>query len=256
MARNPDAVSPNLRDRARDLARLPIGLNLRAISLAEGLRAALSVAVIIALNERLHWAALNEAALAALWTCLCDPGGPIRRRLPVLLSFAALGASVTAGVGLARGLGLPVALPLGAFGLFALSFVRVHGQAAGVLGALLSFALILALDRPLPDLATAGALAAGFVGGALWAIVLTLVIWRLHPFLPARRAVAEVYTYSPPSPPTCKPCCPLVTAMPRAGRSTPANIAVPCARPSRRRATSWSIRCARAGPPACAAGRA
>jgi len=188
----PASATPNLRDRARDLARLPIGLNLRAINLTEGLRAALSVAVIIALNERLHWPALNEAALAALWTCLCDPGGPIRRRLPILLSFAALGASITAGVGLARGLGLPVALPLGAFGLFALSFARVYGQATQQLGALLAFALILALDRPL-DLATAGALAAGFVGGSLWAIVLTLAIWRVHPFLPARRAVAEVY---------------------------------------------------------------
>src|SRR5579872_505916 len=89
------------RDRAPDLARQPIiGLNLRAISLSEGLRAALSVAVIIAINERVQSAALGEAALAALWTCLCDPGGPIQRRLPVLLSFAAVGALITAGVGL------------------------------------------------------------------------------------------------------------------------------------------------------------
>jgi uncharacterized membrane protein YccC len=185
--------APPPRASAPDLARLPIRLNLRAINLAEGVRAALSVAVIIAINERLHWPALNEAALAALWTCLCDPGGPIRRRLPILLSFTALGALITAGVGLARGLGMPVALPLGAFGLFALSFARVHGQAAQQLGLLLGFALILALDRPLPDLATAAALGAGFIGGGLWATVLTLVIWRVHPFLPARRAVAEVY---------------------------------------------------------------
>ncbi len=177
---------------APDLARLPVGLNLRAISIEEGVRAALAVAAIIAINERLNWTALNETTLAALWTCLCDPGGPIRRRLPVLLIFAALGAAITAGGGLARGLGLAVALPLGAFGLFALSFARVYGQAAQQLGMLLSFALIFALDRPL-DIATAAALGGGFIVGGLWATLLTLVIWRLHPFLPARRAVAEVY---------------------------------------------------------------
>jgi uncharacterized membrane protein YccC len=32
-----------------------------------------------------------------------------------------------------------------------------------------------------------------FIGGALWAIILTMVIWRIYPFLPARRAVAEAY---------------------------------------------------------------
>jgi uncharacterized membrane protein YccC len=178
---------------APDLARLPVGLNLRAISLAEGLRAALSVAVIIAVNEPIGWISLREAALAALLTCICDPGGPVRRRVPVLLGFIALGALLVAGVGLARGFGMEVALPLGAFALFALSFIRIYGQAVQQLGGLLSVVLILALDYPLPDLATAGMLAAGFAGGGLWATLLTMVIWRVHPFFPARRAVSEVY---------------------------------------------------------------
>ncbi|WP_158930518.1 FUSC family protein [Acidisphaera sp. S103] len=178
---------------APDLARLPIVVNARAISLSEGIRAGLSVAVIIALNEYLAFAPLREAALAALLTCICDPGGPIRRRVPVLLTFALLGAAVTAGFGLLREFGPAVALPLGVFGLFCSSFVRIYGQAPQQLGALLATVQILSLDRGNSSLTEAGILAASFIAGALWAILLTMVIWRIHPFLPARRAVGEAY---------------------------------------------------------------
>ena len=178
---------------APDLARLPIVVNARAISLSEGMRAGLSVAVIIALNEYLVFAPLREAALAALLTCICDPGGPIRRRIPVLLSFALIGAVVTAGFGLLREFGPAVALPAGIFGLFCASFARIYGQAPQQLGGLLATVQILALDQGNPSLTQAAILGAAFLGGALWAILLTLVIWRIHPFLPARRAVAEGY---------------------------------------------------------------
>ena len=178
---------------APDLARLPIVVNLRAVSLSEGVRAGLSVAVIIALNEYLTFAPLREAALAALLTCICDPGGPIRRRIPVLLSFALIGAAVTACFGLLRDFGPAVALPLGVFGLFCSSFVRIYGQAPQQLGGLLAAVQIVSLDQGNPSPAQAAILAAAFIGGALWAILLTMVIWRIHPFLPARRAVAEAY---------------------------------------------------------------
>jgi uncharacterized membrane protein YccC len=181
------------RGRARDLARLPITLDLRRLSIAEGVRAALSVAVIMAASAVVDIPSLREAALAALLTCLCDPGGPVRRRVPVLLGFSLAGAAITAGFGLVRGLGMPVALPLGIFALFCASFVRVYGQIPQQLGVLLGVVIVLSLDRALADVATAGMLAGAFLAGGLWATLLTLVIWRLHPYLPARRAVAEIY---------------------------------------------------------------
>jgi len=57
-----------------DLGHLPVSLDLRALSIAEGVRAALSVAVIVAAHEWIAFPPLDEAALAALLTCLCDAG--------------------------------------------------------------------------------------------------------------------------------------------------------------------------------------
>ena len=75
--------------------------------IAEGVRAALSVAVLVAAGEWLRLPFLTESALAALLTCLCDAGGPVRRRVPALLAFALLGGLLTAGLSALRPLGLP-----------------------------------------------------------------------------------------------------------------------------------------------------
>ena len=182
-----------LRRPEADLARLPVGLDLRALNLLEGLRAALSVAVVVALNEYLSWPPMAEAALAAWLTCLCDQGGPIRRRLPAVLSFTVLGAAVTVAAGFARAGGLYIAVPFAMIGLFCCGFARVYGQSALVVGNLLSVSFVLAIDRPLPDAEAGLMVALGFLGGGCWAALLTMVVWRMRPFLPARRAVANVY---------------------------------------------------------------
>lgn len=175
-----------------DLSRLPVSLDLRAISLAEGVRAALAIAAVMVLNEWAGLPLLTEAAMGALLTCLCDGGGPLRRRVPALLAFAGLGALVTAGFGLLRPLGLPAIVPLATVVIVLFSFARAWGPVAMQVGNLLVVVTVLSLDTvESPRIAiTLGAL---FGAGSLWALVLTMVIWRIHPFRPARRAVAEVF---------------------------------------------------------------
>jgi uncharacterized membrane protein YccC len=181
-----------LRNPGADLSRLPVGFDLRAISVAEGVRAALATAVVILANEWLRWPPLVYMALAANLTCFCDVGGPIRPRLVALLAFTALGALIWSGFGLLRPLGLPLVVPLACLVIFANSLIRVWGLGAQAVGNVLTVVLVLALDRPL-GAAEAGMVAAMFLAGGLWATLLTMVVWRLHPYRPARVEVAEVW---------------------------------------------------------------
>jgi uncharacterized membrane protein YccC len=180
------------RNPGADLSQLPVGLDLRGIRVAEGLRAALACTVFLVAYERLGWPPLVYAALAAFLTCLCDTGGAIRTRVPTLLAFTVIGALTWGVFGVLRGAGLAVALPLACVGIFVASFARVWGVAAAAAGNLLSVVLILSLDRALSP-GAALVVAGMFAAGGLWATGLTMVVWRLHPYRPARFAIAEVW---------------------------------------------------------------
>jgi uncharacterized membrane protein YccC len=178
------------RNPGADLSRLPWGLDLGAVRMAEGIRAALACALVILADEWLHWPPLVYMALAAFFTCLCDIGGPIRFRVPALLAFTGLGAAIWVCFGLLRDLGLPVVLPLAFLGLFCLGLARVWGAGATAVGNILSIVLVVSVGQPLTG---HGALQVGamFLCGGLWATLLTMVVWRLHPYRPARVAVAD-----------------------------------------------------------------
>lgn len=197
MARLPSATSApapaSLRGLAPDLTHLPISINRHAISLSEGLRAACAVAPILIALEALRWPTLGTAALGALLTCLCDQGGPIRRRLPVLLSFTVLGTLLTL-CGFQLRIAHPLAaLPLGVAALFVFSLARIYGQGAQQAGTLLSVLGVLTVDRTLPFVPSPWVSAGSFLAGSAWAVLLTMVIWRVYPFAPARHALARTY---------------------------------------------------------------
>ena len=164
-----------LRSRDADLGRLQLGLNLRAIRVAEGVRAALACAAVIMASEWLRMPALVYMALAAFFTCLCDTGGPIRQRLPRLVTFTVAGGLIWSGLGLLRHVGLGYAIPVAALGIFVNSFVRIWGQGATAVGNILSIVVILSLDQSLAP-AQAAVILVMFLAGGAWAILLMIVM--------------------------------------------------------------------------------
>ncbi len=178
---------------ASDLALPPRLLDLRAISIAEGLRAGISVSVLAVASVVLGRPLLMEAALGAFLACICDAGGPLARRLPPLLLLAALGAAVVAGFGLLRAAPAYVILPAAALALFAGGLARGWGQRGLLIGNQIAVLVIFALDAPLPDVRVAATLAGWFAFGVLWVALLTPLFWPIQPFEPARRAVGAAW---------------------------------------------------------------
>jgi uncharacterized membrane protein YccC len=171
---------------------LPPSLNVRAISLAEGFRAGIAVAVTVLAGEFLLLPHFGLAALGALLTCFADPGGPVRRRAPAVIAFALCAGLAYAGFGLIRAEGPLIAAPIAGLAIFAACYARIYGQGGLQVGNLLSVVIVLALDYPAHSLAQAAGQGLNIAAGACWAALLTLVIWQIHPYQPARRALADV----------------------------------------------------------------
>lgn len=167
-------------------------LNLRALSLSEALRAFCAVALPLLVGEALGVPQLGLAALGALLTCFSDPGGPVPRRVPAVVSYAILGGfSYGFFAWLASQGPYSSALVAGCV-IFCASFARIYGQAGLQVGNLLSVAVVLALSNHNLSAFDAVLRGCNFWAGAAWAALLTLVIWQTHPYAPVHRALADV----------------------------------------------------------------
>ena len=171
---------------------LPLALNPRAISLAEGMRAGIAVAAMLIVAQLFNLSHFDLAALGALLTCFADPGGTFDRRARAVISFALCSLIAYATFGLLRGEGLWIATFLAGLAIFGSSYMRVYGQVGQQVGNLLSVVIVLALGTPFTSLHMAALAGLNFAAGAAWAVLLTLAIWRLHPYAPSRRAVADI----------------------------------------------------------------
>ncbi|MFM0592968.1 FUSC family protein [Paraburkholderia dilworthii] len=162
-------------------------------SLSEGLRAACASTAMLALGNLLHEPAFAWAAIGAFWTCLADAGGSNRARFASMMGFALLSTlcgGLTALASSAGTLCAAIALllftSLGAFG-------RIWGAAASQVTILAATACVVMVDRPMHDRRAGLAFLGVYLIGCLFAVGLSLTVWRIHPFGASRASLRTVY---------------------------------------------------------------
>ena len=174
------------------LARHSITLSPEQVAPAEGIRAA--VATVGALLPALffHQPVFAWAAFAAFWSCLIEPGGTPREQFRILGLFTFLGAILAALSSIIACAPIWGVLPLLALTGVVAGMSRALSPSHGLLCTLLCCVAAAGTGFP-ASFDAALIIGAAFAVGGLWAMLLCLVIWSLHPYAPARRAVAASY---------------------------------------------------------------
>jgi uncharacterized membrane protein YccC len=162
-------------------------------SLSEGMRAACASTSMLAVGNVLHDPTFAWAAIGAFWTCLADAAGSNRARFASMMGFALLSTLCGGLTAFASGTGTVFAAlavlaftSLGAFG-------RIWGAATSQVTILAATACVVMVDRPMRDLREGVTFLGVYLIGCLFAVVLSLTVWRIHPFGTSRSTLRAVY---------------------------------------------------------------
>lgn len=162
-------------------------------NLSEGLRAACASTAMLAVGNVLHDPTFAWAAIGAFWTCLADAAGSNRARFASMMGFALLSTACGGVTAFASGAGTVFAAiamlaftTLGAFG-------RIWGAATSQVTILAATACVVMVDRPMHDLREGMTFLGIYLAGCLFAVVLSLTVWRIHPFGTSRSSLRAVY---------------------------------------------------------------
>ncbi|MDF5714711.1 MAG: FUSC family protein [Rhizonema sp. NSF051] len=157
-----------------------------------GLRATVGMSVPIVLGL-LTGSLVNgiQAALAVFLTILTDVGGAYRHRAIAMftaivgVTLATLLASQVAGISW-------LAVVLTFFCCFVSGLANLYGNTANLVGFVTTLTFVTAIFTP-TTLSTALQRCELTLAGGIWAMVLSLGLWVLHPYQPVLEAVAESY---------------------------------------------------------------
>jgi uncharacterized membrane protein YccC len=158
-----------------------------------GLRAAIALCAPMLLGYALGNASLGWAGLGGFEAIISDAGGPYRRRLAALATVA-FGGALGLTLGTLVGGSLLWALPVVVLFCFAWSYLAVLGQPFNSAGSLVQVIFICGIGAPSGNLHEAVTRGLLLMAGSAWAAVLSLLLWPLDSYRPARTAVSSCYT--------------------------------------------------------------
>jgi uncharacterized membrane protein YccC len=165
---------------------------LRQMDWNRGLRAAVALCTPLVVGELAGFHSMGWAALGGFEAILADTGGPYRSRLSSLATLS-FGGAIGLFLGCVAGRSLNWALPVTVAFCFLWSYIAVLGPPFSSAGLLVQVIFICGIGAPEAGWPTAlGWAIALFVGG-IWAAMLSLFLWPLDAYRPARSAVSDCY---------------------------------------------------------------
>ena len=180
------------------LARQLTRLRTQAVALARqmdwyrGLRAAVALCAPLVLGELAGIPNLGWAGLGGFEAIVSDTGGPYRTRLSSLATVS-LGGALGLFLGSLIGSSLYWALPVTLLFCFLWSYLAVLGQPFSSAGILVQVIFICGVGAPAANWRQALGWALLLVAGGAWAALLSLFLWPLDAYRPARAAVSACY---------------------------------------------------------------
>jgi uncharacterized membrane protein YccC len=178
--------------RANDRVRRLFVMGAGKLAIGRGVRTAFALLIPVIVGDLLNQPLFSWAALGGWLGSLADKGGSYRTRAATMGALAILGA-VCAYVGTETAHSVLLAL----FVMFSVGvlagLVRVYGDEGSTVGLFIAIIFAVATGSPTAMAHASTVRAEMFFGGVLWAMILSLLLWPLHPFRPVRRAVAKSY---------------------------------------------------------------
>ena len=164
----------------------------RQMDWLRGLRAAVALCAPMLLGDFLQFPYAGWAALGGFEGVVADTGGPYRTRMGSLATLS-VGGAAGLFLGALAGNHLAWALPLTLVWCFLWSYLAVLGQPFASAGVLVQLIYICGIGTPTADWHLALHWALLLLAGGAWAAALSLFLWPLDAYRPARSAVAGCY---------------------------------------------------------------